>query len=44
MIYWKHLKISTTLKWYMEALSVYAMRFCFNTQSSVITSQATDNS
>ena len=44
MICWKHLKISTTLKWHMGALSVHTMCFCLNTRSGVITSQATDNS
>lgn len=43
MIYWRYLQISTTLHWYVEALTVHIIHFCLHILSSVIILQTSNH-
>lgn len=43
MIYWRYSQTSTTLHWYVEALTVHIIHFCLHILSSVIILQTSNN-
>lgn len=43
MTYWRYVKISSILSWYVETLPIHTINFCFNILSCVIIFQTTDH-